>query len=238
MAHFLEKLGWFAVLHRSTNFLDAFRIALVRLIAPNVHLTYSQFGEDAILKVFFWGQKPGFYIDVGCNHPTKMNNTYLLYQRGWRGINIDGNQSLINKYKRCRKRDTNLAVIISDTERPVLFHVSDNDHVSTIDESYKAQTNWEYPKSQQVQAYTLNTILGRHLPEGTAIDLLCVDVEGHDLQVLRSIDLAMYKPTMIVVEMHHFTLETAGSFEVYNYLLQQGYKLKYFSVINGYFVRD
>ena len=31
----------------------------------------------------------GIYIDVGCNHPIKFNNTYLLYKRGWSGINID-----------------------------------------------------------------------------------------------------------------------------------------------------
>ena len=31
----------------------------------------------------------GFYVDVGCFHPKKHSNTYLLYKRGWSGINID-----------------------------------------------------------------------------------------------------------------------------------------------------
>ena len=89
-------------------------------------------------------------------------------------------------------------------------------------------------------ALTLNSVLKEHLPKTghTKIDLLCVDVEGHDLQVLKSIDLDLYQPTMIVVEMHGFTLETAESYEIYRYLKQCNYSLKYFSVINGYFVRN
>ncbi|MDH5790264.1 MAG: hypothetical protein OEZ27_06695, partial [Nitrospinota bacterium] len=51
---------------------------------------YSQFGEDIILKGFILRNiNDGFYVDVGCYHPKKYSNTYKLYKRGWRGINID-----------------------------------------------------------------------------------------------------------------------------------------------------
>jgi FkbM family methyltransferase len=233
-----NKLGRFGTIRQSAGLLAAIRVALIKIISPSINVNYSHMGEDSILKVFFSGQDTGFFVDVGCNHPTKMNNTYLLYQQGWRGINIDGNPALIAMYGGIRKRDINLTEIISDEEKTVTFHMSDNDQVSTIDEKNKEENAFTYVKSKQVQSHTLNTVLKQHLPKDTKIDLLCVDVEGHDLQVLKSIDLAFYKPKMIVVEMHNFSLRNAGSSELYNYIVQQGYHLEYFSVINGYFVRN
>ena len=214
------------------------------MLIPQAQLSYSQFAEDIVLKIFFYGKQKGFYVDVGCNHPKRLNNTYLLYQRGWRGINIDGNSSLIKKYAGCRKKDINLVQIISNEEGWVNFAVSTNSHVSTIDAGYKnaAGNNWEYPedKSDRMYARTLNSVLKEHMPEdaGGKIDLLCVDVEGHDLQVLKSIDLDFYQPAMIVVEMHDFSLDKAETYGIYRYLRQCNYSLKYFSVINGYFVRN
>ena len=51
--------------------------------------SYSISNVDLIIDRMFANLKNGFYVDVGCNHPIKFNNTYLLYKRGWSGINID-----------------------------------------------------------------------------------------------------------------------------------------------------
>ena len=34
-------------------------------------------------------KKKGVYIDVGCYHPIRLSNTKFLYEKGWKGINID-----------------------------------------------------------------------------------------------------------------------------------------------------
>ena len=57
--------------------------------------TWSLEGQDKILDILFRKIKKGVYVDVGCNHAVKQNNTYLLYKKGWRGIGIDGS----NKFK-------------------------------------------------------------------------------------------------------------------------------------------
>jgi hypothetical protein len=75
--------------------------------------SYSQDGEDMVLKVFFYENKrkyEGFYIDVGAHHPFRFSNTAFFYQKGWRGINIEPTPDLIKKFKRYRKRDINLNV--------------------------------------------------------------------------------------------------------------------------------
>ena len=42
--------------------------------------SYSLGGVDLLVNYIFRNKKQGVYIDVGCNHPIKNNNTYLLYK--------------------------------------------------------------------------------------------------------------------------------------------------------------
>ena len=52
-------------------------------------ISYSYGGVDLLVDYIFKNKKKGLYVDVGAQHPVSNNNTYLLYKRGWRGINID-----------------------------------------------------------------------------------------------------------------------------------------------------
>ena len=51
--------------------------------------SYSILGEDIFINNYFKNKSKGFYIDVGCYHPIHRNNTFLLYKKGWKGMNID-----------------------------------------------------------------------------------------------------------------------------------------------------
>ena len=63
---------------------------------------YSFSGVDIIIENIFRNQNNGFYIDVGCQHPIKNNNTYHLYKKGWVGINIDLDIDNINLFNTAR----------------------------------------------------------------------------------------------------------------------------------------
>ena len=69
---------------------------------------YSMFGEDKFINNYFRKKSKGFYIDVGCYHPLDGNNSYILYKRGWNGINFDINQYSIKLFNFLRKRDINI----------------------------------------------------------------------------------------------------------------------------------
>ena len=60
--------------------------------------SYSISNVDLIIDRMFANKSKGNFIDLGCNHPIKFNNTYLLYKRGWRGLNIDLHQTSINEF--------------------------------------------------------------------------------------------------------------------------------------------
>ena len=62
-------------------------------------ISYSQTGEDQILSFLLREEQNGFYLDIGCNHPIKLSNSYNFYLRGWKGICVDANSELIKKFK-------------------------------------------------------------------------------------------------------------------------------------------
>ena len=79
--------------------------------------SYSSYGEDEIILKFFRNKKNGFYVDVGCYHPLVGSNTYLLYKKDWKGVNIDVNQLSIDLFKRARKNDENINIAISNNKK-------------------------------------------------------------------------------------------------------------------------
>lgn len=75
---------------------------------------YSNWSIDLAVDFYFKNKKNGIYIDIGCHLPLINNNTYLLYKRGWTGINIDLDYSVIDAFNFLRKKDTNLQACVSN----------------------------------------------------------------------------------------------------------------------------
>jgi len=71
----------------------------------------------------------------------------------------------------------------------------------------------------------LDVILSRHLPAGSRIDFMSVDVEGFDLPVLRSNDWSRYRPRCVLAEALGLSLEEALDCEVCRFMKQQNYEL-------------
>ena len=55
------------------------------------------------------------YLDIGANHPVRLNNTYLFYLRGYKGVLVEPNVSLCERLRAVRPRDTTLAAGIGVT---------------------------------------------------------------------------------------------------------------------------
>jgi len=190
--------------------------------------SYSQNGEDVYLGHVFKGKKTGFYIDVGAFHPCQFSNTYLLYRRGWRGINIDANHAAIALFKTVRSRDINLCAAISETPASVTFYTWGHNSGNTISpETAQAMTVENGPPQTTLTLHTqrLDALLDRYLETGVKIDVLNVDVEGVDLSVLKSNDWSRYRPEIVIVESFQFSLEKVVNDSIYQYLVDLGYAL-------------
>ena len=96
-------------------------------------ISYSYNGVDLIINYIFKNKNNGFYLDVGAQHPISNNNTYLLYQKGWKGINIDLDKKNIDLFKIARPGEINLNFAVSDIEgESELFFYHDSSPINTL----------------------------------------------------------------------------------------------------------
>jgi FkbM family methyltransferase len=180
-------------------------------------------------------KKNGFYIEVGSNHPVLYSNTFKLYLEGWKGILIDGNPDLIALSRRIRSSDICLNEIISDQSGEVEFSLTPDSLYSHIRTGEEISDAGSREKILKKQTKTLTAILDRYLEQGQVIDLLSIDTEGHDLAVLKSLDLVKYKPGFIVIEDLGLMQNEIPDKEIMAYMEQWKYNLVSRDVQNLYF---
>ena len=77
----------------------------------------------------------------------------------------------------------------------------------------------------QVKVDTLTNLVDRTSYKNSPIDFLSVDVEGHELAVLQSLDFRRYKPKVVCVETWSSTLRDVMQSDVYSFMEAQGYIL-------------
>ena len=162
--------------------------------------SYSFNSVDLIINYIFKEQKNGFYLDVGAQHPISNNNTFLLFKKGWRGINIDLDKKNIDLFKIARPKDTNLNFAISDSEEEIdLFFYHDASPINTLSKKVANFQDAKITKIKKIQTKVLDNVL-KDLNIHDHIDYMNIDVEGHEDQVLKGFNIKKYKPSVISVE--------------------------------------
>jgi FkbM family methyltransferase len=188
--------------------------------------SYSQFGEDRLIADFLREPK-GFYVDVGAFDPWNISNTALLFERGWRGINIDADAGAIERFRQERPDDINLNVGVGLARGELDLFAFEVGAVNTFDP--RLADRWVsvfgQPRTVKVPVLPLSDILAEHMPEGVRIDLLDVDCEGLDEEVIRSNDWERFRPRVVCVEIHRFAWEAVAENPVYKYLRERDYIL-------------
>ncbi len=200
---------------------------------------YSQSGEDIVIARLLSGNT-GYYVDVGANHPYRYSNTYLLYRRGWHGLNIDPYEKAIHSFRSVRPRDTSLVLGIAQTESTLPYYQFADPAFNTFSseaatEARKRTWLTELP-TLSVPVRPLGEVIAEHLPPNTSIDFLNVDTEGYDLEVLKSNDWTRYMPRVISVEDHTFNPNTPTASETYRFLQTHGYTLYAYTGLSLIFI--
>ena len=190
--------------------------------------SYSQEGEDMILRRIFREQSTGFYIDIGAHHPWRFSNTYYFYRKGWCGINIDAMPGSMKPFMKARPRDINLEVPIAQEKKQAEFFCFNDPALNTFDPIRAQQIEQDTP-FRLTQTLSLNTqrleaLLHQHLPANQDIDFMSVDAEGHDMAVLLSNDWRRFIPRVVLVEQFTHNLMAMDS-PMHQFLLKNDYLL-------------
>ncbi len=166
--------------------------------------SFSSAGEDMILRHIIGSDKQnGFFVDVGAYHPIRSSNTYFFYLHGWRGINIEARPGSKALFDRVRPHDINLEIGISGRREELTYYFIDDD--STMNSFSREFLDhlgiFSLVKREiQVPVMPLAEALERYVPDNQVIDFMNVDVEGYDLEALRSNDWQRFRPKFVVVE--------------------------------------
>jgi len=204
--------------------------------------SWSQEGEDQILRRIFERQQSGFYVDVGAHHPMRFSNTYLFYRLGWSGINIDAMPGSMQAFREVRPRDINLELGVGleagEKEYYIFNDPALNGFSKQISEDRDlAENRYKIIETKMIRVEPLGRIFDLNLPKGQSIDFMSIDVEGLDFEVLKSNHWSKYRPKYVLVEILGCSLHEIECGIIGKYMCKNGYAV-YAKCVNTVFFKD
>jgi FkbM family methyltransferase len=164
---------------------------------------YSQGGEDRLLAALFAGSG-GVCVEVGAHNGVDLSNTYYFEQRGWKCILVEPNPDLCSMIRERRKgplfecaaseRDGEAVLHVAEGAGADLYSTMENDGMP-ID---RVKRSGGQIRNLVIPTRTLDSILEEARVE--RVDFVSIDVEGHELSVLRGFSLERWKPRVVLVE--------------------------------------
>jgi len=184
--------------------------------------------DASLIRQFFAGRSTGFFVDVGANEPQALSQTWHLEQAGWTGVLIEPQPDLADRLRRERSARV-FAVACSspaNAGKALPLHVAGP--MSSLNRDRMA-AGAEPEKVIHVAIRTLDDVLDE-AQAPSPIDFLSIDVEGHEVEVLRGFDFVRWRPRLILLE------DPVGDLSRHRFLKQARYRLIRRANLNGWYV--
>ncbi len=210
-----------------------------------LYFNKSQFGEDKKIIKFFKNKKDGVYLDVGCFHPIRQNNTYLMHKLGWKGINIDLNPLSIDLFKVARPKDINICAAVSGKKTTKkLFFDHQLSSINTLSKNHtlfiKKAFGIKNLKEKKIKTRTLNEILVSNKIK--KVDFMNIDIEGHEMEVLKNFNFNLFDIKLICIEIIDYESYSKKikikKSKLFKLLKKNNYILKFKTSVNYIFSKN
>lgn len=207
--------------------------------------SYSQSGEDLIMDHILTDLQivQPSYIDIGAHHPRYINNTFLMYTKGSKGINIEPDPTLFADFQQMRGRDTNLNIGVGEKSGQADFYIMNEPALNTFMKDEADRVSAENPayfinKVSKIELRTVAEIVNEY-SNGVFPDVLSIDVEGLDEIILRSMNYESSLPGIMCVETVSFSTKGRGvkKTDLIEFIASKGYIAYADTFINTIFVR-
>ncbi|MHA1696289.1 MAG: FkbM family methyltransferase [Candidatus Helarchaeota archaeon] len=197
---------------------------------------YSQYGQDKFLnEKIFVDNKKRFFLELGADDGIENSNTlFFEKEKKWNGICIEPREIAFLKLRKnrnciCEKiciTDKNtkkdfLEINGSSSQLSGLYDKFDKTHLQRINR--KTIKDKLENKVIQVECLTLNQVLGKH--KINKVDYLSLDVEGGELDILKSINFNLINISVISVENNYCDVNIQKFLEKNNYTLIKRIKI-------------
>ncbi len=186
-------------------------------------------GECDLVHLYFDRAKTGYYIEVGANEPKRSSQTWMLEQTGWTGLLIEPNPDLCDLLRKERPKSTVVqaaAAGAADVGK-AKFHIAKNNLHSSLSGG-NVDFNPDILRVIEVDVLTLDSIIQNNA--SPKIDFLSIDVEGHQLAVLKGIDFKKHAPRLVMIEDH------LTSYQTHLFMGTVGYRLVKRTGLNNWYI--
>jgi FkbM family methyltransferase len=188
--------------------------------------------EKELVWKFFGQRRAGVFVEVGANDPVAGSQTWLLEQNGWQGVLVEPQSAHYEKLRQRRKNSQVFQVACSgpEMEGEMDLLLADADGSSTL-QKQRDTHGTNFIGTERVKVTTLDKVL--QTAGIDKIDFLSLDVEGHEIEVMRGLNFDKFKPSLILIE------DGVRDLSKHHFLKARGYKLvKRTSINNWYVPRD
>jgi FkbM family methyltransferase len=168
----------------------------------------------------------GVFVEAGANDGFRQSNTYYLERfHGWSGVLVEPIPELadVARRRRTKSRVINCALVAEDFPEETVT-IRFRDLMSSVDpEVSETSWGWERAYDVAVRARTLTSVLEEAGVE--KVDLMSLDVEGHEASVLDGLDLERFGPKWLLIEVRDRNLDRLSSrlpgYAVHEWLTEQ-----------------
>lgn len=213
------------------------------LSSPKLYqITFAQNGEDMIVRALFenLGITRFSYLDIGAYDPIHFSNTYLHYRAGCRGVCVEPDATRCSLIQQKRPGDVCVNAGIGVTSEVKDFYVMTHATLSTFSkeaaEGVASMEGHRIERVEQIQLLNFDQIVRDNFAETP--DFVSLDIEGGELDILRSIDFQAHRPKVWCIEtINYARLEEQGKRnDILKFMLKQGYVIYADTWINTIFV--
>lgn len=200
-------------------------------------ISYSQHGEDVVLWRALGTRRGIVYVDVGAFHPSLDSVTRALYERGWRGVNIEPDPELLALFERERPDDINVAVAVGDHDGTISLRRGKQPGWSTtVDGSAVDSVVDATAEPIEVPLRRIDSLLSElGVP---SVDVVKIDVEGAEVAVVEGMLAGALRPAVCVVEGVSPVLGRGPGDQAVALLVEGGYQHCMFDGINHWLTLD
>lgn len=184
------------------------------------------------------------YLDIGCNHPIIGNNTFLLYQKGFKGVLVEPIPSMCDLIRKERPNDVVLNIGVGENEEIKKLYEFNENVLSTFcksdAEEIARDSNGKYfiKNEYDVQLLNINKIIHENFIN--CPNIVSIDVEGLNLEIIKGFDFKSNRPEIFLIETLNFTIDSNETRidEIYKIMKENGYLLFVDTYINTLFVDE
>tara|TARA_Y100001935_G_scaffold130764_1_gene108323 strand:+ start:451 stop:1134 length:684 start_codon:yes stop_codon:yes gene_type:complete len=194
----------------------------------NYFPSYGATGEDVLINKIFKNKIDGYFVDVGALHPINGSLTYNLSKKGWKGLNIDLLRENLILFNFFRKKDKNINLAISKNKGVINAYIFERGSgVNTTNKKWADKWKKKFGKNYsilKIKKNSLNNVFSSY-KVNKKFELLNIDVEGHEIDVLKGINFKNIRPKIITIEIHVKKTEQIFKTEIYKLLKKNNYEL-------------